>query len=168
MEALAQLNASDALLAGRLDLNRLGAMGWSLGNSDLGELAQTDDRFKGIVILEGYLQGAPDFFQALLEQGLRLPLLGMYQEDLSLAPLFDQAVSNATHDEYFCLVHLADHFAFKDLTESSLANDSFRRGATAIRACLLSFFNKYLKGQDDHLLDNPTSQFQVLFNFVKK
>ena len=79
LEALAQLNASDALLAGRLDLKRLGALGWSLGNSDLGELVQTDDRCKGIVMLEGYLQGAPGLLDELLQQGLGLPLLGMYQ-----------------------------------------------------------------------------------------
>lgn len=167
LEALAQLNASDALLAGGLDLNRLGAMGWSLGNSDLGELVQTDTRFKAIVMLEGYLQGAPGLLDALLQQGLRLPLLGMYQEDLSLAPLFDQAISTATQDTYFSLMHVTSHFAFKDLTESSLATDSIRRGAAAMRACLLSFFNKYLKGQDDHLLDNPTNQFPVLFNYVR-
>ncbi len=167
LEALAQLNASDTLLAGQLDLNRLGAIGWSLGNSDLGELAQTDTRFKGIVMLEGYLQGAPGLLDALLQQGLRLPVLGMYQEDLSLPPLFNQAVTNATQDTYFSLVHITSHFAFKDLTESSLATDSVRRGAAAMRACMLSFFNKYLKGQDDHLLDNPTDQFPVLFNFVR-
>jgi len=167
LEALAQVNASDLLLAGRLDLNRLGAMGWSLGNSDLGELVQADTRFKGIVMLEGYLQGAPGLLDALLQQGLRLPLLGMYQEDLSLSPLFDQAISNATQDTYFSLLHITSHFAFKDLTESSLATDSVRRGAAAMRACTLSFFKKYLKGQDDHLLDNPTNQFPVLFNYVR-
>lgn len=167
LEALAQLNASDGLLANRLDLNRLGAMGWSLGNSDLGALAQTDNRFKGIVMLEGYLQGAPGLFDQLLQQGLRLPLLGMYRENLGLIPLFDQAISNATQDTYFSLLHVTSHFAFKDLTEANLATDSVRSGAAAIRACTLSFFNKYLKGQDDNLLDNPTNQFPVLFNYVR-
>jgi len=167
LEALPQFNASDPLLAGRLDHNRLGAMGWSLGNSDLGELAQTDDRFKGIVMLEGYLQGAPSLLDQLLQQGLRLPLLGLYQEDLSLAPTFDQAITNATQDTYFSLMHITSHFAFKDLTEVGLATDSVRGGASAMRACVLSFFNRYLKGQDDHLLDNPTNRFPVLFNYVR-
>ena len=63
--------------------------------------------------------------------------------------------------------HIASHFAFKDLTESSLATDPVRRGATAMRACMLSFFNKYLKGQDDHLLDNPTNRFPVMFNYIR-
>lgn len=168
LQALAQLNASDALLAGRLDLSRLGAMGWSLGNSDLVELAQTDVRFKGVVDLEGYFQGAPGLLDDLLQRGLRLPLLGMYQEDFSLPPLFNQAITNATQDTYFSLVQVTSHFAFKDLTESSLANDPVRRGAVAMRACMLSFFDKYLKGQDDHLLDNPTNQFPVLIYFVKR
>jgi len=167
LESLAQLNASDALLAGRLDLNHLGAMGWSLGNSDLGELAQVDTRFKGIVVLDGGFQGAPGLLDAVLQQGMRLPLLGMYQEDLSLPPLFNQAVTHATQDTYFSLLHVTSHFAFKDMTEVSLATDPFRSGAAALRACMLSFFNKYLKGLNDHLLDNPTNQFPVMFNYVR-
>lgn len=167
LEGLVQLNASDPLLAGRLDLSRLGAMGWSLGCSDLGALAQTDDRFKAMVILDGYLQGAPGLLDQLLQKGWRLPLLGMYQADLSLVPLFNQAVSSATSGAYFSLVRDASHLAFKDLTEESLATESDRRASAAMRACMLSFFNKYLKGQDDRLLDNPTNQFPVLFNFVR-
>ncbi|MBI2947528.1 MAG: hypothetical protein HYY23_07770 [Verrucomicrobia bacterium] len=42
---LTRLNSDDALLAGRLDLTRLGGMGWSLGNSDMGEVARIDERF---------------------------------------------------------------------------------------------------------------------------
>ena len=168
LEALAQLNASDPLLAGRLDLSRLGAMGWSLGCSDLGLLAQTDDRIKAMMMLDGYLQGAPGLLDQVLQKGWRLPLLGMYQEDLSLAPLFDQAVRNATQDTYFALVHGATHLAFKDLTEESLAIEPVRRGSTAMRSCMLSFFNKHLKGHDDRLLDNPTNRFPVLSNYVRR
>jgi dienelactone hydrolase len=160
VEQLAQLNTGDALLAGRLDLTRLGAMGWSLGNSDLGETARTDARFKGVVMLEGYLQGAPD----LVQLGLGRPLLAMYQQDFSEPALFNKA----TQDAYFCQVRGTIHFAFKDLTEVSLANGSVRNAAAAMRACMLSFFNKYLKGQDDHLLEDPTNTFPVLFNFASK
>jgi hypothetical protein len=90
----------------------------------------------------------------------------MYQEAFSNPSLLNQMAGQATQDAYFCMVHDAIHFAFKDLTEESLATDSVRSGAAAMRACMLSFFNKYLKGQDDHLLDNPTNVFPVLFNFV--
>jgi len=160
VEQLTQLDAGDVLFAGRLDLTRLGAMGWSLGNSDLGETARTDARFKAVLMLEGYLQGAP----SLVQLGLGRPLLAMYQQDFSNPSLYNKA----TQDAYFCQVKGTIHFAFKDLTEESLATDSVRRGAAAMRACMLSFFNKYVKGQDDHLLDNPTTAFPVLFNFASK
>lgn len=160
VEQLAQFDADDALFSGRLDLTRLGAMGWSLGNSDLGETARTDARFKAVLMLEGYLQGAPD----LVQLGLGRPFLAMYQQDFSNPSLYNKA----TQDAYFCQVEGTIHFAFKDLTEESLATDSVRRGAAAMRACMLSFFNKYVKGQNDHLLDNPTTAFPVLFNFASK
>jgi dienelactone hydrolase len=160
VEQLAQFDTDDALFAGRLDLTRLGAMGWSLGNSDLGETARTDERFKAVLMLEGYLQGAPE----LVQLGLGRPLLAMYQQDFSNPSLFNKA----TQDAYFCQVQDTIHFAFKDLTEESLAIDSVRRGAAAMRACMVSFFNKYLQGQDDHLLDDPTTAFPVLFNFASK
>lgn len=37
-----------------------------------------------------------------------------------------------------------------------------------IRACMLSFFDKYLKGEDDHLLDNPASVYPNVINFQSK
>ena len=37
-----------------------------------------------------------------------------------------------------------------------------------IGACTLSFFNKYLKNQDDHLLDNPDAVYPNIINFQSK
>jgi len=37
-----------------------------------------------------------------------------------------------------------------------------------IGACTLSFFNKYLKNQDDHLLDNPAAVYPNIINFQRK
>jgi hypothetical protein len=157
---LAHLNMTDPVLAGKLDLSRLGAVGWSLGCSDLGEAAQADARFKGVVMLEGYLEGA----SSLLQFGPNRPLLAIYREDSIDRSLFDKVVSDA----YLCQAHLASHFEFKDLTELSFASQLPRQGAQAVRACVLSFFRKYLKGQDDQLLEDPTKTFPALFNFAKR
>jgi dienelactone hydrolase len=160
LEELTRLNDNDPLLAGALDLSRLGAIGWSLGNSDLGELARTDDRFKAVAMLEGYLQGA----DTLLELGLGRPLLALYAEPFSDLSLFNKA----TRDAWFCQIRGTDHFVFKDVTESSLATDVARRGAETIRACVLSFFNKYVRNEDDHLLDNLPMVYTNVFNFMTK
>lgn len=160
VEELSRLNANDPLLAGSLDLNRLGAMGWSLGNSDLGEAARTDERFKALAVLEGYLQGA----DTLRQEGLGRPLLAMYSEVSSEPILFNKA----TRDAYFFQVSRTDHFAFKDLTEEYLATNSIRRGAAALRASVVSFFSRYLKNQDDHLLDDPVAVYPEIINFRTK
>jgi hypothetical protein len=37
-----------------------------------------------------------------------------------------------------------------------------------VRAYLLSFFNKYLKGEDDHFLDGPSADYPEVEEFMKK
>ncbi len=157
---LGRLNLTEPVVAGTLDLSRLGALGWSLGCSDLVELAQADPRFKGVVMLEGYLQGA----NSVVQSGLNGPLLAIYREDSVERSLFAKASSDA----YLCQAHLPSHFEFKDLTELPFSPEAARRGTAAIRACMLSFFKKYLRGQDDHLLDNPIISYPALFNFQKR
>ena len=43
-----------------------------------------------------------------------------------------------------------------------------RAQSQTIRACTLSFFDKYLKGEDDHLLDNPAAVYTNIINFQSK
>jgi hypothetical protein len=42
------------------------------------------------------------------------------------------------------------------------------RVSQIVRAYLLSFFNKYLKGEDDHLLDGPSPAYPEVEQFMKK
>ena len=67
------------------------------------------------------------------------------------------------------------HQSFND--KGSLVNDPTLAGdptpvsraqSQTIRACTLSFFDKYLKNQDDHLLDNPAAAYANIINFQKK
>jgi hypothetical protein len=37
-----------------------------------------------------------------------------------------------------------------------------------VRAYLLSFFNKFLQGEDDHLLDGPSPAYPEVMQFLKK
>jgi hypothetical protein len=111
-------------------------------------------------VLEGYLQGA----DTLRQEGLGKPLLAMYSEASSEPILFNKA----TRDAYFFQVSRTDHFAFKDLTEEYLATNSIRRGAAALRACVVSFFSRYLKSEDDRLLDDPVAVYPEIINFRTK
>ena len=42
------------------------------------------------------------------------------------------------------------------------------RVSQIVRAYLLSFFNKFLRGEDDHLLDGPSPAYPEVEQFMKK
>ena len=160
LDELTRLNRDDPLFVGRLDLARLGGMGHSAGVGTVAEAARVDERIKAGVFFDGSLNVAIE----LRQLGLQKPILTMYQANASDKTLF----TKATTDAYCCQVRDTVHQTFIDLWRSALANATSRRASEAIRACMLSFFDKYLKSEDNHLLDNPTNTFPVIFNYLKK
>jgi dienelactone hydrolase len=158
---LERLNREDARFAGSMDLRRIGVMGWSYGGGVAGEICRTDERVLAVVMLDSYLQDA----SALLAGGFQKPFLGMYNAGSSEKRLFNQAVTNA----YWMIIKGTQHQHFSDwlawFTSPTLAG---RRAGVAMNACMLSFFDKFLKGQDDHLLDNPAATYPEVLNFEKK
>jgi hypothetical protein len=89
----------------------------------------------------------------------------------SATNLFAHAISDA----FWFQLKDSTHQSFND--KGSLVNDPTvmsdptpvsREQSRTIRACTLSFFNKYLKGEDDHLLDNPAAVYPNIINFRRK
>jgi dienelactone hydrolase len=161
LDELTRLNQTNPVFAGRVDLEHVGGMGHSFGVGTVAEAARVDERIKAGVFLDGYLQGAGE----LRTNGLQKPLLEMHNANTSyMKILFGLAPTNA----YWCQITNAVHETFIDLWRSDLANAPSRQASEAMRACMLSFFNKYLKQEDDHLLDNPTNRYRVIFNYQKK
>ena len=83
--------------------------------------------------------------------------------------------TNAINNAFWCQIQGATHQSFQD--RGSLISDPTRTAdptpvsraqSQTIRACTLSFFNKYLKNQDDHLLDNPAAVYPNIINFQSK
>jgi dienelactone hydrolase len=160
IDELGHMNSADPRFSGHLDLGKVGGLGWSAGVGTIAESARVDARIKAVVCLEGYLQGAVE----LRQLGLQKPLLAIYQQSTSNKTLFTKASSDA----YWCQIRGSEHITFRDLVDLSMANTTSRAASAATRAGMLSFFDKYLKGEDNHLLDNPTNNFPVIFNYVKK
>jgi hypothetical protein len=73
------------------------------------------------------------------------------------APGNQRLYTLATTDAILLKIKNAGHFTFTDFAWKVELTSSSRRGAMAINACLLSFFNKYLQGRDDGLLSGPNS-----------
>jgi len=156
------VNASDPVLAGRVDVNNVGVFGFSFGGGAAAELCRTDVRCQAALLLEATWQGADELFQV----GLQKPFLGMYASTSSSG---DYTLFNkATQDAIWFLISNTEHVSFTSvhlIVDTTPAN---RQAALTINEYLVSFFNKYLKGQDDHLLDGPSANFPRVINFKKK
>src|SRR5262249_46236772 len=55
--SLAQFDSGEAMLSGRLDLSKVGAMGWSWGALTAGEFARVDSRIKCAALLDPGISG---------------------------------------------------------------------------------------------------------------
>jgi hypothetical protein len=185
LDELSRLNANDVLFAGRLDLERLGNFGLSLGCVFAAEFCRTDARCKALVLYDG---GGPllELLPDLMRLGLQRPFLSMGStKDRPQSPdpfynpewfytslvLFTNAINNA----FLFQIQDSSHASFGDrgtlISDPSLTSDptpASRGMSQTIRACTLSFFDKYLKGEDDHLLDNPAAIYTNIINFQSK
>ncbi len=148
----------------------------------MGEFCRLDARCKAAVLLDAgwTLEFAPD----LKRLGLPKPFLSMNSTIdpfpglagypawlVDTRALFTNAINNA----FWLQIQDSTHSSFDD--RDSVMNDSFRTSgptpasraiSQTIRACTLSFFDKYLKNQDDHLLDNPAAVYPNIINFQRK
>jgi dienelactone hydrolase len=181
LDELPSLNANDPRLGGRLDLDKIGAFGWSLGGATAAQLCLRDPRCKAGANFDG------TYYETdMMTQTLGVPWL-FFCEDETAAdesppnddelPVFNHMVTNA----YWVKLKSTDHGCFSDwdliVDSASLQNEwgppvsgQFlppARVSQIVRAYVLSFFNKFLLGEDDHLLDGPSSAYPEVEQFMK-
>lgn len=159
---LEQANVNDPVFKSRLDLNRVGMMGWSFGGGTAAEACRTEERLKAAVLLDAYLGSAP----LLLRNGLSKPMISMNSGALIAdnTTLFNKS----TGDAYLLSIRDADHDAFTDTYWITAPSVAARARAAAMNTLMVSFFNKYLKGVDDQLLQDPAARLADVVSFRKK
>ncbi|HEY9735664.1 MAG TPA: hypothetical protein V6D06_05250 [Trichocoleus sp.] len=175
LDELTRLNASDPQnrLTARLDLDRVGVFGHSLGGATAAEAMRLDERFDVGLNLDGSLWGE------VVKTGLDRPFMLMNSENAFLSDASKQAFfSNLTGDRYNLTLEGAKHHNFADapfllpLLAEVGAADLYQvgsidpsRGATLINQYALAFFDQYLKGQPQPLLTSPSPYEEVDFEF---
>ena len=179
LDQLETLNRSGHL-AGRLDLDRIGMYGWSFGGATSIEMTVVDERVKAAIDQDGQLFGsAPDAGSArpiMLMHSTELPdpppdedpevaeaNVRAFVELLADVGRTDAALKTAsTGDWYEVTIAGTNHGSFSDLvifTPAFAATIETARGHEIINALTVAFFDRYLKGAEAPLLDDPGAVF---------
>ncbi|MBN2507069.1 MAG: hypothetical protein JXQ71_10275 [Verrucomicrobia bacterium] len=146
LDELEQMNTSDPVFAGRLDLERIGIYGLIYGGM-VAEVCRRDDRVKCVALLEA--------------ENLQLPAIGLQKPFLAMnhagsprlsqsEALFNKAITNAT----WLQITGADRFTFSDAAWGTQIPWG-RQPALAIDACLVWFFETHLRGATVTFPTNP-------------
>jgi predicted esterase len=163
---------SEEAWEGKLDLNRIGALGHSTGGGAVIEFCYRDPRCQATLTLDPFVK--PVSGQAL-HQGLSVPALHIFSEAwtsnenlVRFAPLAGQSAPAPL----VLTVRGSAHYDFSDLPLlSPLAHQlglkgpiNGKRMTSIVNTYLLSFFDQTLRNEDSSLLKRPTSEFpEVLY-----
>jgi uncharacterized repeat protein (TIGR03803 family) len=185
LDELEVLNASDPRLAGRLDLKSIGAFGWSFGGATVAQLCLRDPRCKACAAMDWMFVETN-----VLTQPPGFAYLS-FRSDWAPDPDPQSAVAGGPDDRlefynyfatnaYWVKVVSTLHGSFGAdglILDSTSLENRFGipmsgqllppfRVSEIVRAYLLSFFNKFLKGIDDHLLEGPSPAYPEVMQFL--
>ena len=182
VDKLEEFNRQDpkGLLTGKLDLNRIGIFGHSLGGSVAAEACWLDARFKAALDMDGMVAGES------AREGSNCPIFFMMEEDVlpaktALATLssrdrrvaefgYEQAdlmeVSLNKSGGYRMEIQGTTHRNFSDSPFFSPLKSLTGAGSIPTKRCAqivnqysLAFFDKNLKGQAEPMLQNAFHEF---------
>jgi len=182
---LTALNKADpnGILTGRLDLQRVGTFGISLGAMVAGEACHRDARLKACLMMDAAMPA--DVVQAGLRQpsmwitrpASSMQLEGWSEADIAqtLSTMHAVFKKEPVGDGYYVSIPGMFHVNFTDgpyfTPLAPLLNPPFagpikaQRGFDIINAYSLAFFDQHLDGQPTALLDGPSKQYpEVLFS----
>lgn len=154
---------NDPLLAGRIDLTRIGLLGHSFGGATALEVCRIDTRCRAAANLDGGLYGG-----IVTEPAVR-PLLLMTSADSNqYAEAIEEwgwMVENASDAAYWLELPGSNHLSFTitQLLSPLLVPPDFepRAGLDVVGKYLRAFFDIHLRGLDSELLEPPSGETDV-------
>jgi hypothetical protein len=150
MDELERLNASDSLLANRLDLERIGVFGHSTGGGAVVIACAQDSRCKAGLGMDAWLEPVPE---EMIATSLPQPFLFMNSEPWASGgnrPLLDELLAGLQPTGYRLTIRGTRHYDFTlCLAYATLASNS--KGLLKVNAACKSsliicfFFDKHLR-----------------------
>jgi predicted dienelactone hydrolase len=141
---------------GRLDLERLGVAGMSMGGIAAGQVCIGDRRVRACINTDGGL------FADLLDNTLTVPV--MFMGSRRFIGYEDTFAGSSDGDVYTVIVADSDHYDFTDLTllhrqHVLLGTVDGRRMLELVNAYTLAFLEQYLRGSKQDILETIPSPF---------
>ena len=166
LDELERLDQSDSRFGGRLDLKKIGVLGWSFGGAVMADVSRTDTRVKAAVLYDAAFWSAT----GVTLNGLSKPFLCIHSmrpptPDWPL-PAID-LVNRASKDAYFFQITDSDHGNFSDVRLIDKPTPFNYQTTALILRYTRAFFDHYLLGQTTPLLDGPPAGTQ-LYNWKQK
>ncbi|MEV0280924.1 esterase [Streptomyces sp. NPDC050610] len=173
-------------LAGSLDLRRIGMAGQSAGGFTAAQTMHDDRRVKAGINMDGQMdfpdaKGEGSELSSVARDGLDRPFLLMGTDaegsgDHTRQPSWGAFWKNThgwrgnltmrggQHGSYTDAAALLPQLARQgavpaDVLKQGIGTVRPERSVAAVRAYTVSFFDRWLRGQDDHLLDGPSQRF---------
>jgi len=165
----------------KLDLDRIGMMGWSFGGAVCLQMSKDDPRVKAVVDQDGQL------FGDVWEKGTSRPFMLMHhgledkapkpednpvmKELIEMTQVRDRSLlERSTNDWYQLTIANTQHGHFSDFLlffpKNPAELDPYRAHEIIV-AYTLAFFDQYLKSQSSDLLKAPSAEFPEV-TFRKK
>lgn len=163
LDRLDAMNQGSGFMAGDLDLERVGIMGFSKGGAASGQFCLTDERCQAGINLTGMMYGD------IVDANLGRPFIFMSEEGLSCPTCYvnDLFYKRAQSDAYRMKIRGARHASFGDpCLWGELLTSSDEEPAIACERMIhiqnvytLAFFDKHLRGMASPLLDGPSADY---------
>ncbi|WP_245997179.1 hypothetical protein [Streptomyces armeniacus] len=158
-----------------VDLSRVGALGQSAGGITAAQGMYEDRRIRAGINLDGTLEYNQEpngtNLMPVAKHGLDRPLLlmGRHGSDHTTEPSWrvfwsrtlgwhrDLTLRHSKHQSYTDLEALLPQTGVaRDVVRDGIGTVDPDRAVAAVRAYATSFFGRWLRGHDDHLLDGPS------------
>lgn len=167
LDELERMNASDPVFAGHFDLSRIGVFGWSVGGGEAGEVCRSDPRVKAAVLYDAAFW----ITLGLAQAGLDKPFLCI-NATTELQPGWAapaiELFNRATRDAIFFQVDGTYHAEFSDIILMDYPGPTELQRTATVIDYTRAFFNHYLLGTSESLLDAPSTNGAAIVNWMKK
>jgi predicted dienelactone hydrolase len=174
IDELEKINSDNGLFAGRLDIDRIGVVGHSMGGTASGQACLTDKRCKAGINMDGIQLGD------MLERNLSRPFMFMHHDNIGAKNKMLNRIffEQSEGPSYLVLIRGTRHMNFSDFSlygygsiarlSGVIGNIDGKRCMRILSDYVLAFFNKHLKGQDSGLLDGSSLEYPEVEIHIQK